>query len=57
MLRAAIAFLVLAIISAALGFSGLAGTASSIAKIRFGVFLVLFVLGLVFGRAPARGAA
>ncbi len=53
MLRAAFAFLILALIAAVLGFSGLAGTSSSIAQLLFGVFLVLFLVGLVIGR-PAR---
>ena len=50
MLSAAVAFLILALIAGVLGFSVLAGTASSIAQILFVVFLVLFVIGLVAGR-------
>ena len=46
----AITFLVIAIIAAALGFGGLAGTAAWAAKIVFIVGLVLFVLSLIFGR-------
>jgi uncharacterized membrane protein YtjA (UPF0391 family) len=56
MLRWALIFLVVALIAAALGFGGLAGTAVGIAKILFFVFLVLFlvsaVMHLVRGRAP-----
>jgi uncharacterized membrane protein YtjA (UPF0391 family) len=33
-----------------LGFTGIAGAAAGIAKILFGVFLVLFVISLLFGR-------
>lgn len=56
MLQWALIFLVVALIAAALGFGGLAGTAVGIAKILFFVFLVLFlvsaVMHLVRGRAP-----
>jgi uncharacterized membrane protein YtjA (UPF0391 family) len=50
MLSWALTFLVIALIAAALGFTGIAGTATGIAQILFYVFLVLFVLSLVFGR-------
>lgn len=43
MLQAAIAFLILAIIAAVFGFGGIAAGATSIAKILFFVFIVLFV--------------
>ncbi len=46
----AIAFLIIALIAAALGFGGLAGTAALAAKIVFGIGLVLFVISLFFGR-------
>lgn len=46
----AITFLIVAIIAAALGFGGLAGTAAWAAKIVFIVGLILFVLSLIFGR-------
>ena len=56
MLRWALIFLVVALIAAALGFGGLAGTAVGIAKILFFVFLVLFLVSAVMhmmrGRAP-----
>lgn len=56
MLRWAIIFLVIALIAAALGFSGIAAGASSIAQILFVVFLVLFVIAMVVravrGRPP-----
>lgn len=50
MLNYAIAFLVVALIAAALGFSGVAGTAAWIAQLIFVVFLVLFLISLFRGR-------
>jgi uncharacterized membrane protein YtjA (UPF0391 family) len=50
MLRWALAFAILAIISALLGFGNLAGDFSYIAKVLLLVFLVLFVISLVVGR-------
>lgn len=44
---------IIALIAALLGFSSIAGTAAGIAKILFGVFLVLFVISLFFGRRIA----
>lgn len=52
MLSWAITFLVIAIVAAVLGFGGIAGAATGIAKILFGVFLVLFVLSFILGRRP-----
>lgn len=49
MLSWALFFLVIALIAAALGFGGIAGTAAGIAKILFFVFLVLFLVSLLFG--------
>ena len=46
----AITFLIIAIIAAVLGFGGIAGTATGIAKVLFVIFLVLFVVSLIFGR-------
>jgi len=40
-------FLVIALIAGALGFGGLAATSAGIARILFGVFLVLFVVSLL----------
>ena len=54
MLRWAIVFLVLALISAVLGFTDVAGTSMLAAKITFGVFLVLFVVSLIFGNRTPR---
>ncbi|KAB0784091.1 DUF1328 domain-containing protein, partial [Pseudomonas aeruginosa] len=39
-----------AIIAAVLGFGGIAGAATGIAKILFVLFLVLFVVSFFFGR-------
>ncbi|NUP95481.1 MAG: DUF1328 domain-containing protein [Planctomycetaceae bacterium] len=50
MLRWTLTFLVIALIAGALGFGGVAGAATDFARICFFVFLVLFVLGLLFGR-------
>ena len=49
MLSWALAFLVLALIAALLGFTTVAGTAMGAAKILFFVFLVLFIISLFFG--------
>jgi uncharacterized membrane protein YtjA (UPF0391 family) len=50
MLRWALAFLVMALIAAVLGFGGIAGTFAFFAKVLFFVFLVLFVVSLIAGR-------
>ena len=49
MLYWALVFLVVALLSGALGFGGVAGVAAGIAKILFLVFLVLFAASLVLG--------
>ena len=50
MLSWALTFLVIALIAGVLGFGVVAGTAATIAKILFFVFLVLFIIGLLMGR-------
>lgn len=50
MLGWALTFLIVALIAGALGFGGIAGAATGIAKILFFVFLVAFVVSLVVGR-------
>jgi len=50
MLRWAIVFAVPALVAGLLGFVGLQGDLSYIAKILLFVFLVLFVVSLIFGR-------
>lgn len=50
MLAWSITFLVVALIAGVLGFSGIASTATGIARILFFVFLVLFAVSLLTGR-------
>lgn len=54
MLRWAIAFFIIAIIAAVLGFGGIAVAASGIAKILFYIFLVLFLIALLMGLLGGR---
>lgn len=54
MISWAITFLIIALIAAVLGFGGIAGTAIGIAKILFGVFLVLFLVSLIVGAGRGR---
>ncbi|MFZ0581354.1 MAG: DUF1328 family protein [Candidatus Acidiferrales bacterium] len=49
MLQWALAFFIIALIAAVLGFGGIAVAAAGIAKILFFVFLVLFLVALVSG--------
>lgn len=54
MLRWALIFLIVALISALFGFTEITGTAMTAAKILFFVFLVMFVVSLVLGsKEPA----
>jgi len=50
MLSWALTFLVIALIAAVLGFGGIAGAATGIAKILFFAFLVLFLVSLIVPR-------
>jgi len=50
MLSYAVTFLIIALIAGILGFGVIAGTAASISKILFLIFLVLFVVSLLGGR-------
>jgi len=50
MLNWSLAFLVVALIAAILGFGAIAGTAATIAKVLFVIFLVLFLVALISGR-------
>ena len=52
MLSWSVIFLIIALIAAALGFGGIAGTAVGIAKVLFFIFIVLFFISLIFGRRP-----
>jgi uncharacterized membrane protein YtjA (UPF0391 family) len=47
MLRYALIFLVIAIIAGIFGFGGIAVASAGIAKILFGIFIVLFLVGLI----------
>ncbi|HEY8932087.1 MAG TPA: DUF1328 domain-containing protein [Rariglobus sp.] len=53
MLSWSLCFLIIALIAAALGFGGIAGTAVGIAKVLFFIFIVLFLVSLVIGRKPS----
>ena len=50
MLSWALTFLIIAVVAALLGFGGVAGVATGIAKALFVVFLVAFLVSLVLGR-------
>jgi uncharacterized membrane protein YtjA (UPF0391 family) len=47
MLRYALIFLVIAIVAGIFGFGGIAVASAGIAKILFGIFIVLFLVGLI----------
>jgi uncharacterized membrane protein YtjA (UPF0391 family) len=55
MLKWALVFFIVAIIAAAFGFTDIAAGAATIAKVLFGIFLIIclvfLVLGLMAGRA------
>ena len=52
MLNWALIFLLVALVAAALGFSGIAGTATNIAWILFVVGLVIALVFFILGRRP-----
>ncbi len=56
MLGWAVTFLIIALIAAALGFGGIAGTSAGIAQVLFFVFIALFVIAMIAravrGRPP-----
>ncbi len=52
MLRYAILFLVVAIVAGVLGFWRVENLAADIAKVCVGIFLILLVVSLLFGRTP-----
>jgi uncharacterized membrane protein YtjA (UPF0391 family) len=54
MLGWALSFLVIALLAAAFGFTGLAGASAGIAKILFFVFLVIFAISLITGLMRGR---
>jgi uncharacterized membrane protein YtjA (UPF0391 family) len=49
MLGWSLIFLIVALIAAALGFTGIAGAAAGIAQVLFWVFLFVFLITLLFG--------
>jgi uncharacterized membrane protein YtjA (UPF0391 family) len=50
MLSWALAFLIVALLAALLGFTGIVGPASWMARLVFGLFLALFLGSLIFRR-------
>lgn len=54
MLRWVFVFLIVAVIAALLGFTGIAGESMYIARVLFFVFLVLFVVGLLYSLVTGR---
>lgn len=52
MLNWSVTFFIVALVAAVLGFTGIAAEAAAIAKILFGVFLILFVVSLLFRKSP-----
>jgi uncharacterized membrane protein YtjA (UPF0391 family) len=54
LLHYAIVFLVVALVAAALGFGGVAGTAMEGARILFWVAIILFVISLIAGLMRGR---
>lgn len=54
MLRWALIFLVISLVAALFGFTGIAVTAAGIAKILFFIFLVITLIFLVMGLAAGR---
>lgn len=54
MLRAALAFFILAIVAYVLGASGIAGISMEIGQLLLGVFLVLAIIGAVVGLVQGR---
>jgi uncharacterized membrane protein YtjA (UPF0391 family) len=54
MLGWALAFLIVALVAGALGFGGIAGTATGIAKVLFFIFLVAFVVSFLAGGGASR---
>ncbi len=57
MLGYGITFFILAVISAVLGFGGLAGTFAEIAKFLMILFVVLFVASLIYSMITGRRAS
>ncbi|MFW5829113.1 MAG: DUF1328 domain-containing protein [Planctomycetota bacterium] len=56
MLRAAIAFFIIALIAALFGFGGIAEGAADIGQILFGIFIILFLIALIWGFMTRSGS-
>ncbi len=56
MLNWIITFFLLAVIAAVFGFGGLAGTFASIAQFLAGIFVILFIAGLIYSLISGRRA-
>ncbi len=54
MLQMALVFLVIGLLAALLGFTGIAGASIAVAKFLAGLFLILFLIFLIIGLAAAR---
>jgi uncharacterized membrane protein YtjA (UPF0391 family) len=54
MLQWALTFLIIALVAALFGFTGIYSAAAGIAQILFFVFIVLFVISLIAGRGAGR---
>jgi len=54
MLRWAVIFLIIALVAALFGFTDIAAASAGIAKVLFGLFLILFLGALVLGLVAAR---
>jgi len=54
MLQWALTFLIVALVAALFGFTGIYVAAAGIAKILFFVFIILFVISLIAGRGASR---
>ncbi len=54
MLYWTLVFLVIALVAGLFGFGGIAVASAGIAKILFGIFIVLFLVSLVFGALRSR---
>lgn len=55
MLKWAVVFLLIAIVAGIFGFTGVEEASATIAKVLFGIFLVLFLGAIVIGLAIGRG--
>lgn len=54
MLRWAVIFLIIALVAALFGFTDIAAASAGIAKILFGIFLVLFLGAVVIGLVASK---